>query len=122
MCRRCNFFLLVSLNRKLKEIKFFKDRIPNLISYLDLVALGTICDLVKLDNLNRAFVKQGIKVLNLSPNLGISSIVDESKIENEINDYHLGFVIGPRINAGGRVGKSSLGTELLLCKEKKLPM
>ena len=113
------FFLLVSLNRKLKEIKFFKDRIPNLISYLDLVALGTICDLVKLDNLNRAFVKQGIKVLNLSPNLGISSIVDESKIENEINDYHLGFIIGPRINAGGRVGKSSLGTELLLCKEKK---
>ena len=80
--------------------------------------MGTICDLVKLDNLNRAFVKQGIKVLNLSPNLGISSIVDESKIENEINDYHLGFIIGPRINAGGRVGKSSLGTELLLCKEK----
>ena len=69
--------------------------------------MGTICDLVKLDNLNRAFVKQGIKVLNLSPNLGISSIVDESKIENEINDYHLGFIIGPRINAGGRVGKSS---------------
>ena len=114
------FFLLISLNRRLKEIKFFKDRIPNLILYLDLVALGTICDLVKIDHLNRAFVKQGLKIINHSSNLGISSIVNESKIENEINDYHLGFVIGPRINAGGRVGKSSLGAELLLCNEKKI--
>ena len=85
-----------------------------------MVALGTICDLVKIDHLNRAFVKQGLKIINHSSNLGISSIVNESKIENEINDYHLGFVIGPRINAGGRVGKSSLGTELLLCNEKKI--
>ena len=114
------FFLLTSLNRRLKEIKFFKDRIPNLILYLDLVALGTICDLVKIDHVNRAFVKQGLKIINHSSNLGISSIVNESKIENEINDYHLGFVIGPRINAGGRVGKSSLGAELLLCNEKKI--
>ena len=114
------FFLLISLNRRLKEIKFFKDRIPNLILYLDLVALGTICDLVKIDHVNRAFVKQGLKIINHSSNLGISSIVNESKIENEINDYHLGFVIGPRINAGGRVGKSSLGAELLLCNEKKI--
>ena len=114
------FFLLISLNRRLKEIKFFKDRIPNLILYLDLVALGTICDLVKIDHVNRAFVKQGLKIINYSSNLGISSIVNESKIENEINDYHLGFVIGPRINAGGRVGKSSLGAELLLCSEKKI--
>ena len=114
------FFLLISLNRRLKEIQFFKDRVPNLILYLDLVALGTICDLVKIDHLNRAFVKQGLKIINHSSNLGISSIVNESKIENEINDYHLGFVIGPRINAGGRVGKSSLGAELLLCNEKKI--
>jgi len=114
------FFLLISLNRRLKEIKFFKDRIPNLILYLDLVALGTVCDLVKIDHVNRAFVKQGLKIINHSSNLGISSIVNESKIENEINDYHLGFVIGPRINAGGRVGKSSLGAELLLCNEKKI--
>ena len=114
------FFLLISLNRRLKEIKFFKDRIPNLILYLDLVALGTVCDLVKIDHVNRAFVKQGLKIINYSSNLGISSIVNESKIENEINDYHLGFVIGPRINAGGRVGKSSLGAELLLCNEKKI--
>ena len=85
-----------------------------------MVALGTICDLVKIDHLNRAFVKQGLKIINHSSNLGISSIVNESKIENEINDYHLGFVIGPRINAGGRVGKSSLGAELLLCNEKKI--
>ncbi len=114
------FFLLVSLNRMLKKLNFFKNEEPNLIFYLDLVALGTICDLVKLDSLNRAFVKQGLKVLNKSPNMGILSIINESKIENEINDYHLGYIIGPRINAGGRVGKSSLGTELLTCNEKKI--
>ena len=103
----------------LKEIKIFKN-IPNLISYLDLVALGTICDLVKLDYLNETFVKQGIKVLNASTRIDISSIVKESKIFEQINDYHLGYIIGPRINAGGRVGKSSLGTELLLCNEQEI--
>ena len=114
------FLVLVSLNRMLKEINFFKEKEPNLICYLDLVALGTICDLVKLDGLNRALVKQGLNVLNQSPNTGILSIINESKIENEINDYHLGYIIGPRINAGGRVGNSSLGTKLLLCNEKKI--
>ena len=114
MCSRSNFFLLTSLNRRLKEIKFFKDRIPNLILYLDLVALGTICDLVKIDHVNRAFVKQGLKIINYSSNLGISSIVNESKIENEINDYHLGFVIGPRINAGGRVEVISWGRIIIM--------
>ena len=82
--------------------------------------MGTICDLVKLDYLNRTFVKQGIKVLNASTRIGISSIVKESKIFEQINDYHLGYIIGPRINAGGRVGKSSLGTELLLCNEQEI--
>ena len=114
------FLLLVSLNRSLREIKFFPNKEPNLMSYLDLVALGTVCDLVKLDHLNRTFIKQGLKILNHSPNIGILSIVNEAKIENQISDYHLGFVIGPRINAGGRVGKSSLGTELLLCNEEKI--
>ena len=114
------FFLLISLNRGLRGKKFFKFDPPNLIYYLDLVALGTICDVVKLDKINRAFVKQGLKIISSSSNLGISSIVTEAGIENEITDYHLGFIIGPRINAGGRVGKSSLGTELLLCNEKSL--
>ena len=104
----------------MREKKFFKSDPPNLINYLDLVALGTICDVVKLDNINRTFVKQGLKIISSSSNLGISSIVTEAGIENEITDYHLGFIIGPRINAGGRVGKSSLGTELLLCNEKNL--
>ena len=114
------FFLLVSLNRELKKINFFKDGEPNLIFFLDLVALGTVCDLVKIDHLNRAFIKQGLRILNHSPNLGVSSILKESKIDSEVTDYHLGFVIGPRINAGGRVGKSSLGAELLLCNENKI--
>ena len=114
------FFLLVSLNRELKKINFYKDGEPNLIFFLDLVALGTVCDLVKIDHLNRAFIKQGIRILNHSPNLGVSSIVKESKIDSDVTDYHLGFIIGPRINAGGRVGKSSLGAELLLCNENKI--
>ena len=93
------FFLLVSLNRELKKINFYKDGEPNLIFFLDLVALGTVCDLVKIDRLNRAFIKQGIRILNHSPNLGVSSIVKESKIDSDVTDYHLGFIIGPRINA-----------------------
>ena len=116
------FLLLVSLNRVLKEIKIFKENIPNLISYLDLVALGTICDLVKLDYLNRTFVKQGIKVLNASTRIGISSIVKESKIFEQINDYHLGYIIGPRINAGGRVGKSSWVQNFYYVMSKKFLM
>ena len=110
----------MSLNRELKKINFFQDGEPNLIFYLDLVALGTVCDLVKIDHLNRAFIKQGLRILNHSPNLGVSSILKESKIDSEVTDYHLGFIIGPRINAGGRVGKSSLGAELLLSNEKKI--
>ena len=76
----------------MREKKFFKSDPPNLINYLDLVALGTICDVVKLDNINRTFVKQGLKIISSSSNLGISSIVTEAGIENEITDYHLGLL------------------------------
>ena len=109
------FFLIISINRNLKKNNFFANsEPPNLLKFLDLVALGTICDLVKLDLVNRALVKQGIKVMNKLLNNGIKSLVDCSSIKDEISEYHLGFVLGPRINAAGRVGDSKLGATLLI--------
>ncbi|MCC8484151.1 MAG: single-stranded-DNA-specific exonuclease RecJ [Rickettsia endosymbiont of Labidopullus appendiculatus] len=89
------------------------DYIPNLMQYLDLVALGTVCDVMKLIHLNRAFVTQGLKVLQQRKNLGMTTLCDIAGLNEKPNCYHLGFVLGPRINAGGRVGKSSLGANLL---------
>lgn len=115
------FFLLISLNRELKKLKLVKDScLPNLIKYLDLLALATICDLVKLDSINRAFVKQGIKVFNNYLNVGLKSLVEDCSIRKSINEYHMGFMLGPRINAGGRVGDSKMGTKLLISREKSL--
>ena len=114
------FFLIISLNRELKKTDYYKSSSPNLIKYLDLVALATICDLVKLDEINRAFVKQGVKIINQTKNIGLSSLVQESSVNQVINEYHLGFVLGPRINAGGRVGDSKVGVNLLTSKEKNL--
>ena len=88
------------------------------MKYLDLVALATICDLVKLDQINRAFVKQGIKILNNTRNIGLGCLIEDSLINQKINEYHLGFVLGPRINAGGRVGDSKIGANLLVCNDK----
>lgn len=87
--------------------------IPNLMQYLDLVALGTVCDVMKLIHLNRAFVAQGLKILGQRKNLGMKTLCDVAGLNEKPNCYHLGFVLGPRINAGGRVGKSSLGASLL---------
>ena len=114
------FFLVISLSRELKKNNFFKLKLPNLIKYLDLVALATICDLVKLDQVNRAFVKQGIKVINQTKNIGLNALIQESSINQYLNEYHLGFVIGPRINAGGRVGDSRIGVKLLTTREENI--
>lgn len=109
------FLLLISINRYLKIKNFYKHLIePNLIRYLDLVALGTVCDLVQLDILNRALVIQGIKVINETLNQGIKSLLSTSNLDNKVNEYHLGYIIGPKINAGGRIGNSLRGVELLL--------
>ena len=87
---------------------------PNLLEYLDLVALGTVCDVMSITNINRVFVKQGLKILQRQNNLGLKTLLDISGLDyNKISTYHLGFVIGPRINAGGRVGESYLGSQLL---------
>jgi single-stranded-DNA-specific exonuclease len=83
------------------------------MQYLDLVALGTVCDVMQLTGLNRAFVAQGLKVAKNRVNIGYRALSDFANIQEPPNCYHLGFILGPRINAGGRVGRSWLGAHLL---------
>ena len=116
------FMFLVSLNEKLKKNNWFSEKkknSPNLLDFLDLVSLGTICDVVPLVGLNRAIVKQGLKVINYKKNLGLKTLIDICNIEAKTSTYHLGYVLGPRINAGGRVGKCSHGANLLLNSSSK---
>ena len=116
------FMFLVSLNRELRNLNWFKKNSliePNLINYLDLVSLGTVCDVVPLIGLNRAIVKQGLKILNKKKNLGLKTLIDVCKIETNPSIYHMGYILGPRINAGGRVGKCSHGANLLLNSNSK---
>ncbi len=117
-----SFMFLVSLNRKLRNNGWFIQedlKEPDLINYLDLVSLGTVCDVVPLIGLNRAIVKQGLKIIKLKKNLGLKTLWDICKIESNPSIYHLGYLLGPRINAGGRVGKCSHGANLLLNKDPK---
>ena len=110
------FLFLVALNKKLREENWFKNckiNEPNILNLLDLVSLGTVCDVVPLIGLNRAIVKQGLKVLKKRSNLGLKTLYDLCKIDSQPTVHDLGFKLGPRINAGGRVGKSSHGAELL---------
>ena len=86
---------------------------------MDLVSLGTVCDVVPLIGLNRAIVSQGLKVIKNRSNLGLKTLYDLCKIESQPTTYDLGFKLGPRINAGGRVGKSSHGAELLISNDPK---
>jgi single-stranded-DNA-specific exonuclease len=109
------FLFVVAVNRVLRSKGFFNENIkePSLLLLLDLVALGTICDVVPLQGLNRAFAFQGLKILGQRRNLGLAALADIAKIDQRPTAYHAGFIFGPRINAGGRIGKSSSGTELL---------
>ncbi len=116
------FMFLISLNKELRSVDWFlKKKLtePNLINYLDLVALGTICDVVPLIGLNRAIVSQGLKILKSRKNLGLKTLFDICDIKSKPNVYHIGYQLGPRINAGGRVGKSSHGANLLISNDPK---
>ena len=116
------FMFLVSLNKELRSINWFiqnKIMEPNLLEYLDLVALGTICDVVPLIDLNRAIVSQGLKILKSKKNLGLKTLFDICNIQSQPSVYHVGYLLGPRINAGGRVGKSSHGVNLLISNNPK---
>ena len=108
------FLLVVAINRALRSSGWYAERKePDLMRWLDLVALGTVCDVVPLRGLNRAFVTQGLKVLHRRENLGLRALTDVSAINEPPTAYHLGFVLGPRINAGGRIGSADLGVRLL---------
>ena len=112
LCTTALVFLVVFYLTR-KEIFSNND----VFQYLDLVALATICDLVPLNSINRSFVKQGLNILNYDiKNKGIVTLINQSKINQKISEYHLGFILGPRINAGGRMGESYLGFNLLSCE------
>lgn len=109
------FLTLVSLNRELKRRNFFgngKNQI-NLLNYMDMVALGTICDTMPLIDLNRAFVSTGLKVLGLRQNLGLKTLMDLAGIKHP-SVYAVGFALGPRLNAAGRLDSAAPALELLL--------
>lgn len=111
------FLTVVAVNRCLRGQGFYTAvKEPDLKQWLDLAALGTVCDVVPLLGLNRAFVRQGLAVMAQRKNTGLKALIDKSGINEMPTSYHLGYVLGPRINAGGRVGDSSLGSRLLCCE------
>ena len=105
------FMLLVATARSLRRAGVTGG--PDLKDMLDLVALATVADVVALRGLNRAFVTQGLKVMRARQNLGLRALVDAAGLKTPPNTYTLGFVLGPRINAGGRIGDAALGSRLL---------
>lgn len=108
------FLLLVAVVRVLRGRGFFSEReAPDLLGLLDLVALGTVCDVVPITGVNRALVTQGIKVLRGRSNVGLAALADVAGISEPPGAYHIGFLLGPRVNAGGRVGLAELGARLL---------
>jgi single-stranded-DNA-specific exonuclease len=108
------FLLAVALLRELRRAgRLAEGEGPDLMRELDLVALGTVCDIVPLTGLNRAFVRQGLAVMARRERLGLNALADVAKIAERPGAYHLGFLLGPRVNAGGRIGESDLGVRLL---------
>ena len=108
------FMALVALNRALREDGFWTGRAgPDLMAMLDLVALATVADVVPLVGLNRAFVVRGLEVMRKRRRPGLAALFDVAGADGPPRPYHLGFLIGPRINAGGRIGDAALGARLL---------
>ncbi len=109
------FLVLVAVTRELRKRKFYTaDRKkPDLLSLLDIVALATVADVVPLTGLNRAYVKKGLTVMHARENIGLRALADAAALSQAPTPYHLGFILGPRINAGGRIGDAGLGAKLL---------
>ena len=109
------FLLVVALNRALRQAGWY-DRTrpePDLLQWLDLAALGTICDVVPLTGVNRALVAQGLKVMARRRNAGLAALADVAGLTERPDGWSVGFVLGPRVNAGGRIGAADLGARLL---------
>jgi len=115
------FLTIVAINRILRDQGFYNTgevSEPRILQWLDLVALGTVCDVVPLTGVNRAFVSQGLKVMSLRQNKGLNALAEVASISEAPNTFHAGFVFGPRINAGGRVGEAGLGAWLLSTEDE----
>ncbi|GEM71171.1 single-stranded-DNA-specific exonuclease RecJ [Sphingomonas aquatilis] len=112
------FLLAAALIRELRRRGFFVSRAePKLIDHLDIVALGTVADVAQLRGLNRAFVAQGLKVMAQRRNIGLDALIQASRLTRAPTCSDLGFALGPRINAGGRVGRADLGVRLLTTQD-----
>jgi len=110
------FLMLVEVNRQLRA----NDKSgPNLMDLLDLVALGTVADVAPLIGVNRAFVRQGLTVMARRERTGITALSDVAGMDAAPSSYHLGFLLGPRVNAGGRIGKADLGARLLASRDPR---
>ena len=109
------FLLCVGINRALRAAGWYGDARPepDLRQWLDLVALGTVADVVPLTGVNRALVRQGLLVMQQRRNPGLAALADVARLREPPGAYHLGFMLGPRVNAGGRVGQADLGARLL---------
>ena len=110
------FLCLVNCNRMLRETG---SKVPDLMALLDLVALATVADVAPLIGVNRAFVTQGLKVMARRERAGLKALADQAKLDSAPTSYHLGYVLGPRINAGGRVGRADLGARLLSTQDMR---
>jgi single-stranded-DNA-specific exonuclease len=109
------FLLLVATARELRKRSYYTPEraAPNLLELLDLVGLATVCDVVPLKGLNRAYVVKGLEAMRSRRNIGLKALADAAALAVAPTPYHLGFVLGPRINAGGRIGDAALGARLL---------
>ncbi len=111
------FNLAVALRRALREDGYFKNGEPNLADYLDLVALGTVADCAPLMDVNRIFVKEGIKRMQTPKRIGVLALKEASSIRGEVSSYDLGFKLGPRINASGRLSSAEKAVELFVSED-----
>ena len=113
------FLVAVRIVRMLSDSGWYGAQVerPDLMGWLDLIALSTVCDVVPLRGINRAFVAKGLQVLAQRRNAGLRALSDVANLTERPDPFHLGFVLGPRINAGGRVGGSELGAELLATED-----
>ncbi len=112
------FLFLMGLRKQIRELKLFPNvKEPNLMSYLDLVAIGTICDVVNINNYNRSIVTKGLELIRSRKNKPITKILDNSNISHEPRAKDIGFILGPQINAASRIDDSSLSSKLLISND-----
>lgn len=113
------FLVLVAITRELRRRDFYKNAPePALLDDLDLVALATVADVVPLKGLNRAYVTKGLAVMRARNKAGLKALIDAAGLDTAPTPYHLGYILGPRINAGGRIGDAGLGARLLTTEDE----